>query len=176
MFCGNDSPPAWPGSRHVQHGGHQLVGQIRPPAPDTAPNRAYVCRIRASVRSEAAASSGPPAAPHWPAGRARSATGGAGRARCRPPTMTRTLVSRGLDDLADMRHTVPISYRSSSWGSWTPISRWVTRKQLPVALHGVFQGQDGYLTLHVEAAASWPGKDSQPPQGQHRHIHCVGSS
>ena len=77
---------------------------------------------------------------------------------------------RGLDDLEDTAHgadgvqvlllrllhtDLPLGYQ----------------QQLPVALHGVLQCQDGYLALRVEAQRL-AREGGQPPQGQHRHILC----
>ena len=77
---------------------------------------------------------------------------------------------RGLDDLENAAHGADLVQvlLLGVLDADLPLGH---QQQLPVALHGVFQGQDGYLTLRVEAQRL-AREGSQPPQGQHRHILC----
>ena len=90
-------------------------------------------------------------------------------ARCRPGDDPYPGI-RGLDDLenaahgADLVQVLLLGFLDAD----LPLGH---QQQLPVALHGVFQSQDGYLTLRVEAQRlAWEG--SQPRRAS-TGIFCV---
>ena len=165
---GGDGVRQQAGVPDVQHGGHQLVGQI--PHQLLILAKQGVCPPGQSL----GAVRGPPALVlqqlhiglQEGLGLPQAAQGRPVQAPGDDPYPG----IRGLDDLENAAHGADLVQvlLLGVLDADLPLGH---QQQLPVALHGVFQGQDGYLTLRVEAQRL-AREGSQPPQGQHRHILC----